>query len=216
MAAGHPDYRKNVDIAQQSLAALNANVDIVAQTLALMNIDIVAQTLAALKVDIDAQSIGNLDVDINAQSIGNVAMNIAGQSLAEVTQRNKYGAIQWALSAYAFTGVEDKLLFSVAGKGVIYGIYISNITAVEPNTDYDHMLIDGTDVSSLVFGAIKYLGDITVTPAISRPTLWDRSTGTYIFFRGSGLTFETSFALYYDRTYADNAAVVARVYYALV
>lgn len=55
-----------VDIAAQTLAALNADVDIVAQTLATLAVDIVASII--LDVDIVAQALALLSVDIAAQT----------------------------------------------------------------------------------------------------------------------------------------------------
>lgn len=84
MASGYPDFRKNIDIAQQSLSALSANVDIVAQSIGAIAFDIVAQTLANLKVDINAQTLASVKMDIVAQTLGVVKMDITSQTVGKV------------------------------------------------------------------------------------------------------------------------------------
>jgi imidazoleglycerol phosphate dehydratase HisB len=63
---------------------LDANVNVVAQTLAEMAVDIAAQSLGSLGVDIEAQSLGNMNVDLAAQSMGNTSVDIAAQSVSEL------------------------------------------------------------------------------------------------------------------------------------
>lgn len=226
MAHGLPDYSRGVDIEAQSIATLaidiaaqtlsELNVDIVAQTLGNMSVDIVAQSLANLNVDLVAQTLAQINIDIIAQTIGNLTIDIAAQNLAEIINRPKYGAAQRVVGSITATASTKVSLGSVSGKGMIYGGFIAAYDTQTQALGLVYIEIDGVVFAAWTFNSINGWKLYEEHSYPFYMLQYDDSGFFYTVGISRGLTFETSFEIFYEEQYGRTPAVHFQVNYAVI
>lgn len=227
-----------VDIAQQTLSALN--IDVAAQSVGNIDVDLNAASVGNLPVDLSAQTVGNIDVDLNASSIGNVPVDIGAasignigidlaaqsgsdididinaQSIGEIINRPTYGGAANLTSNTVITPGLKATLYSVSGAGMIYGCYVGCIGTVSQKTDIIDFRVDGQSISYNTYDFLQQfnINNATIYPVYS--IFFDDTNFLYLMGLKYGITFESSFYLYYTNNSANNIAAKSELIYALI
>lgn len=143
-------------------------------------------------------------------------VDIAYQALAELITRPKYGGSQAESGTEVIAGSSNADLFTVSGKGMVYG---GNVRLDETSVHYTDkvtLVLDGVDLSSLSFQTMN-------TYSITNPRLfptplqkYDNTNHIYSAGFSYGYTFEESVAVNYANNQGDSVTVYYNFYYALI
>lgn len=148
----------------------------------------------------------------------NTAVNIVGQDLAQVIERPMYGASEFA--SYSDTIAEDgyDTLFSITGKGMIYGGTIYHLGAFNTNYIYIAPEIDGVVMTwASVHGLLDWqIEDESMYVCYDK--YYSVENAKYINGISRGITFETSFLIGIINIAGSGAAdaINAELWYALI
>lgn len=177
MPSGHPDFRRGIDIEQQSLTELECNI--------------VAQTIGSLSVDIIAQAIENLNINVNAQT------------LPQLQQRPRLGVMNIAKAEVNVSPVDNEILISIEGKGQIYGVVIVSQGDESLYQDYSKTKVDGIESTNPTWEEMFLygLGDLSQTNW--KITNYDIIAGRFVLARPLAISFESE----YIETYYNVGAV---------
>lgn len=145
-------------------------------------------------------------------------VNIAAQDIAELTQRPKYGAFRQVSYAGAILPDESPTLFSISGKGIIYGGYLFSINTTESHaSDVTLIQIDGTITHVVSFTELNDRNLDSNWNEIFYLKKFDDINWEYVESFSQGITFETGFSIrYYNLLFSpSNVTVTSYLYYAL-
>ncbi len=146
------------------------------------------------------------------------AINIIGQDVAQVIDRSMYGASEFASYAdiIAEDGYDD--LFSISGKGMIYGGTIYHLGAFNTNYIYIAPEIDGvvqtwTSVAGLLDWQVE-----DKSMFVCYDQYYSEENDKYINGISHGITFESSFLIGVINIGGSGAAddIAAELWYALI
>ncbi|RLF77217.1 hypothetical protein DRN39_04585 [Thermococci archaeon] len=143
-------------------------------------------------------------------------INIALQELAEVTIRNKYGGGESACYAGTVKANDITELFSIAGKGVIYGGFITVQSTGTQRDDEQWLWIDGSQMSPHTFYEMNRFNLTGPTGPIPYLVCYDDENFLYAVQFFFGYTFETSCVVKYSEKHGRTPTVIAFFDYALV
>lgn len=117
-----------------------------------------------------------------------VDADIISQTLAEVITRNKYGVLQhYAASGSGELGYTT--LFSVTGKGIIYGGFLNT----SHKDAFLRITIDGTIINTPSHDSLNTLGIISPEQYLVFSLFHDAVNDSYNMGIKSGITFETDY-----------------------
>lgn len=152
---------------------------------------------------------------LKCDALGNAFMNVKAQDLAEVINRPKYGSAQRVNGYVTCPMGFETPLFTVSGKGIIYGGLVYTFDEDARITNEVSLYVDGNWVSWLSYNlALNYAG-ITHYGQPLYASLVDTTNNRYACGLSSGITFENSFRINY-RTSAGDVVVYYQVQFALV
>ncbi len=145
-----------------------------------------------------------------------VPVNISAQELAEVTNRPKYGASQAASGTAIITTTALTTLFTISGKGMIYGGRLVSTGNVSHSLHTLKLYVDGELV--LVNAFSELLSYNTAIPFSTPFYLMNYNDVDFVYAAGFnyGYTFESSIVLQYGRTETGTFPVYYILYYALI
>lgn len=158
--------------------------------------------------------------DVLCDVNGNLTLNIKTQDLAEIINRPKYGAAEIASNTVHLTTTATTTLFTISGKGMIYGgILYSYDSDINP-VDRISAFADYTPPEESIFNeSWKNLVDRGVFLEHALPLYllrYDTVTPWYVVAFSHGITFESDFTVKYTAQDATDRELFWRVVYALV
>ncbi|MCD6429361.1 hypothetical protein J7L09_01565 [bacterium] len=145
-----------------------------------------------------------------------VDVDLFSQTLAEVTIRNKYGGAESACFIGYATANDTIELFSITGKGVIYGGFITIQSTGSQRDDEQWLWIDGSQMSPHTLYEMKRFNLIGPTGPIPYLTCYDDINFLYAVQFFFGYTFETSCVVKYTEKHGREPLIIAFFDYALV
>jgi len=144
-------------------------------------------------------------------------VNIAAQDIAELTQRPKYGAINYVAYATTIFSMEAPTLFFISGKGMIYGGYlVSSSIAASHNSDYIVISIDGISFTAITFRELDSYILNSNWNEIVHIRKFDDVNWQYSISFSQNITFESQFQLQYFNVQPTSTYVKSTLYYALI
>lgn len=154
---------------------------------------------------------------LKSDSLGNVFMNVKAQDLAEVINRPKYGACNLAIHDTTITAPGDTELYTVTGKGIVYGGYLTVYLAGESHAvDTMSLVIDGTTMAVEDPMFLNIYG-LTKHPAsFFTLVMYDETNWYYSLIFANNITFETSVSIHWQTITTDNCKIRSELLYALV
>lgn len=111
--------------------------------------------------------------------------------------RSTYGTVKQKSYSDFFLVSGTKTLWTVAGKGIIYGGSALVLTEPTNNNDRLTVIIDGTSVGVYSYDALYSRGLVYPQSAATFLCKYDRINGNYAVGIRPGITFETSLVLTY-------------------
>jgi len=130
--------------------------------------------------------------------------------------RPRYGEAQLLRVAETVTANDTTLIGSISGKGMIYGGHVClDYTSVQGQSEVA-LFVDDNDIGSKRFDRLLQYG---LFGKHSYATyLLKKDELNYVYVAGilPGITFETSFKIYYTERHGTTPGVAARVIYALI
>jgi len=158
---------------------------------------------------------GTTQKDVQCDASGNLTLNLKAQDLAEIINRPKYGAANGAVWSGDVFSPNTQDLFSITGKGIIYGGFI-HIDATDTQEVSNVVLtIDGTEITSIEIGQLGSYFLITPSSYIFYLLVYDTTNFEYTIGYAPGITFESSLSAQYS-CQSGIATLDARILYALV
>ena len=143
-------------------------------------------------------------------------VDIAYQALAEMIVRPKYGAAQLAAGVVAAVANSEKTLFTVSGKGMVYGgTIITNPAATQQNS-VPKIYCDSQDLNNLT---LLQMDDFNIKTAYSNAVYslkYDIPSLEFCVAICPYLTFETELKCTWDEKHGATPTIIYRVFYALV
>lgn len=144
-----------------------------------------------------------------------VPINISGQELDSIINRPKYGAAVSLFFTKLITTEDTSTIFSISGKGMIYGGWLDANGVGIHSDDAPEFYIDGALVQELSFNDM--LSGHVVVPSISPYVLlrYDQVGFKYTVGAVYGYTFESGIVMKYVNVNGSNVSVGGLIYYAL-
>ena len=144
-----------------------------------------------------------------------LALNVDGQQSGYLTSRPAYGAATLVSYAGNCSALDSKLMVSVAGRGVIYGGFISVNTAQLQDTDFCLGTCDG---NNFIGSNFTWCNDRSLTHEFMDFFFlqkFDNVNFIYVFGITRWFTFEESVSVYYAETKGNTFAINCKLFYAL-
>jgi len=143
-------------------------------------------------------------------------MDVAYQALAEMVVRPKYGGALAEASELVVTGSVLNTLFTVAGKGMIYGGYLWVDYTSSQKDSIVKLEIDGEVLLGESFNGMNIYGVKRPGSFVESLFTFDEINYRYAVGLCYGITFETSLKMHYHELHATTPIVSWRVIYALI
>uniref|UniRef100_A0A6M3IF71 Uncharacterized protein n=1 Tax=viral metagenome TaxID=1070528 RepID=A0A6M3IF71_9ZZZZ len=141
-------------------------------------------------------------IPLQADADGNLFLNIKAQDLAEVMNRPKYGGALRAYGATSCAGGSWTTLFTLSGKGMVYGGWIVDSNVNADVTDRVRYLIDGNEIYE---GSLWYFYFYGLLNPLINPMViikYDPTIKQYILGFSYGITFEASIEVKFKPMFA--------------
>jgi len=182
-----------IDIKANSIG--NIPVDLKANSIGNIPVDLKANSIGNIPVDIAAASLGTLGIDIQAQTLEKLDIDIIAQSIERILQAPSYGGARIVEASGALDIGETLEIFSVTGKGIVYGghVYISAID--DPNNGRIEVNIDGFGYKGYTFAEYNTRGLTAENRFFIYNTIYNVSNRVYGFAFTPDITFESSYAV---------------------
>jgi len=143
-------------------------------------------------------------------------VDVAYQALSQMIVRPKYGGAQSVDGYLAVTASDQSILFTISGKGMIYGGYVKvEFTSSQKDSGF-LIYTDGAKFGTAGFEALNMFG---ITLEHSYPLYlrkYDDVNFVYCMALSHGVTFETSLRLDYLEQHGATPTVWYHVIYALI
>jgi len=143
-------------------------------------------------------------------------VDIAYQALSELINRPKYGAAQSVRGSTACGPNNTKTLFTVSGKGIIYG---GVLYYYPTSSQYNGRFIYKIDGQTIVDEWAWVLNNFGIKDPLCHPMvvlLFDNVNFDYCFGLAYGYTFESSFSMQYQETNGGAFVLYHRIAFALI
>jgi len=143
-------------------------------------------------------------------------VDIAYQALAEMIVRPKYGAAQNVHGSVSVSPLATTDLFTVSGKGIIYGGAIYLLSQSYQKECEPQLYVDGVLIG---WESFEQLSEIEADVEHCLPLYlikYSAPDNNYAVALSHGITFETSFAAKYKETMNQTRTVNYNAVYALI
>ncbi len=181
------------DIAAASIG--NVPIDIKANSIGNIPVDLKANSIGNIPVDIAASSIGNLGIDIKAQTLEKINIDIIAQSIERILQAPSYGGARVVEASGALDIGETLEIFSVTGKGIVYGGHVYITALDDPNNGRIEVNIDNFGYKGYSFAEYNTRGLTAENRFFVYNTIYNVSNRMYGFGFTPRITFESSYAV---------------------
>jgi len=145
-----------------------------------------------------------------------VPVNISRQELAEITNRPRYGAAVSLFVVRSITLDGSQPIWNIAGRGMIYGGWLSAKSTELIDEDAPELYVDGDLVENLAFQDIHSFNNIHPDTSPYFLSHYDRVNFRSTIAIVYGYTFESSLEFRYFRTSSSTVAINALIFYALI
>ncbi len=132
------------------------------------------------------------------------------------TVRPMYGAAKILRADTIAVPKDTVFVGSIEGKGMIYGGCLYPEAAIEQKDSAFLIKIDGSDVGQRSFSDMEIWWLVSESSYITYLLQYDQKRHRYSVGLCPGVTFETSFEIYYIEDHNEAPIVVAKVNYALI
>lgn len=143
-------------------------------------------------------------------------IDVTYQTLSELMNRPKYGAAQRVVGSITATASTKVSLGAVSGKGMIYGGFVAAFDTLTQDMGLVYIEIDGALYGAWSFVNINFWGLYGEHSYPFYMLRYDDADFRYSVGISSGLTFETSFEVFYEEQYGRTPTVHFQFNYALV
>jgi len=143
-------------------------------------------------------------------------VDIAYQALSELINRPKYGGCKRSTGTMIVTANANNTLFSLSGKGMIYGGLVQTSYSASQK---DALIVFYIDGALILNEKLAHLNTNVIDKPRSYPLVlnkYDDTNFIYAVTFSYGITFETSILLIYQENDGGTPAVGYKIFYALI